>query len=595
MIIFYQLNYFFLPLAYIFSLFKFQIVYFELKLPKEKILNSTFLSKKVKSFTQLNYLLPHSSYKIFCDYPYYLTRPTVNHIYNKYKKIIKKINLGSEKEVKAIFFQKLLANEKLVQLVYFTRFLKKKKVSFVLFAYFTFLEIIVLKSNNINLYKTIFQIIGNVFKVLDFIIKKFKNFYLNTSIKNKYDFVSNQIIDKNFKPEVIFYPHHTTDYGRIYKKTMFYSKNKDSKFFKENILHIELVNNEKFRDFYIFKKLNFFFHGKTNLRNIFPICFSLPSLFFLYEWIFVLKFIATYRKILSDFDNNFFKNVKYCLIGNDITFDNLISLILKKKNIVTIGFQSRWISSKWKIYSNILDTLLVLDEYSKKNFEKQKYCIVSNYIVSGPLIDNLKKISHSKINNTNNIICYDWPPGTYSYQSLNLNTDSSQIFYEDILSLSERYNNYNFIIKSKEIIEGFDYEKKLKDRIVNRSNVYIFNDNKSNINFKNLYSNCNIIITKPSSTIDHGLLNNKVVLVHDYAKNFNILLRKYENFNNQVYFSNSHKELHEKFDFILENNVIKRDKFNINKKYYFNDNKVFNLEFFLNNLGKKNDKMHYSK
>jgi hypothetical protein len=286
-----------------------------------------------------------------------------------------------------------------------------------------------------------------------------------------------------------------------------------------------------------------------------------------------------------DFENDSFKKVKYCLIGNDITFDNLIAFILKKKNIISVGFQSRWIASKWKIYTNIINTLLIMDNYSKNNFKKNKFCLVKKYIVSGYVLKNFKKTITKKnkfINN--NIICFDWSIGTDSYQNLNTNIYNLINFYDDILRLSNVYEDFNFIIKSKEKLKSYKNLEEIISKIKKKNNVYLYNLSEGINNFQKLYDNCNIIITKPSSTIDEGIFYGKKVLVHDYGISFDILIEKYENFNNQALFAHSYDDLKENLNIIITKNINNYHIRKFDKNYYFNDNSNFSFKNFLGKL-----------
>ena len=158
----------------------------------------------------------------------------------------------------------------------------------------------------------------------------------------------------------MFYPHHTTQYGEqsIYKKEFFYSKNKKSIFNKYNILHVEHETNDKFVKFYKKNKLQFFIHPKTSFKSLFPLIFDLNFFFNFNQWKFVNILNASFRSYKKEFETKLFKEIKICLIGNDYSFDNLTSFILKKRKIKTIGLQNNFVHSKWKVYSNILDIFL---------------------------------------------------------------------------------------------------------------------------------------------------------------------------------------------------------------------------------------------
>lgn len=57
------------------------------------------------------------------------------------------------------------------------------------------------------------------------------------------------------------------------------------------------------------------------------------------QWFFCIKLISSYRKLNKELNQNIFKEVKICLIANDITFDNLYSFLLKKEELKQLQYK----------------------------------------------------------------------------------------------------------------------------------------------------------------------------------------------------------------------------------------------------------------
>jgi UDP-N-acetylglucosamine 2-epimerase len=226
-----------------------------------------------------------------------------------------------------------------------------------------------------------------------------------------------------------------------------------------------------------------------------------------------------------------------------------------------------------------------MDNYSKNNFKKNKFCLVKKYIVSGYVLKNFKKTIAKKNKFINsNIICFDWSIGTDLYQNLNTNIYNLINFYDDILRLSNVYEDFNFIIKSKEKLKSYKNLEEIIRKIKKKKNIYLYNLSDGMNNFQKLYDNCNIIITKPSSTIDEGIFYGKKVLVHDYGTSFDILIEKYENFNNQALFAHSYDDLKENLNLIITKNINNYHIRKFDKNYYFNNNNNFSFKNFLEQL-----------
>ena len=288
--------------------------------------------------------------------------------------------------------------------------------------------------------------------------------------------------------------------------------------------------------------------------------------------------MASIRKIKEDFKNKIFKYTKFCLIADDFNFDNLVSLILKKK-IKTIGIQNRLIYCKWKLYTNILDTLYVMDNYSKKNFKKNKNNLIKNYKISGNLFIG-KKISKNKVVKKNSafknyIVCFDYSVNNYNDQMFDVSFKNQKNFFEDFYQLSILYPKEKFIIKSKYQLNSDNLFSDILKKIKYKKNIELFNNKSKKYNQDNLIINSKVVITKPSSIIDISLYFDKKVIVHDYESNFKILIKDFINYGNYDIFANSFNELNLK----LKRSIMYTRNYNkINSENYYFFKKNINYD-----------------
>ena len=554
MVIFYKLNFFFTIFAYILSILKIKIIYFNCSTLENKLFKKLVLEKKINHFSNINLDIKMSSHNFYIDETFKIIEKSSNSVDLNFGKNLSNIMGANKKEIKSIIFNKLNVDYNLFELIHLIKYLKKKKKFFILFGFFNLNELIILNANNYKYYNLFLQILGTIFKILFNLIR------LSPLINKKY-FKENKQINKYKKKElrrsfeVIFYPHKTTVYGSgIYSKEFFYLKKNNSIFNKYNILHVEFQKEVEFENFYTQKKLNYYFHTRNTLKNIFPLKFSRNLVHSPLQWIFVSILLASFRRLNNEFNKDIFSKTKFCLVANDYNYDNLTSFILKKKNIKILGVQNRFIYCNWKLYSNIFDTLYVMDKFSEKNFRKNKHNIIKNYKVIGNIFLN-KKLPNNKIFKKKPILCFDYSVKNLNEQMYDVSFKNQLSFYEDILNLSIKYPNEQFIIKSKfKDFRNFPEFKKFKKKLKKHKNIsfYSFFNNYS---LESILKNSKIIITKPSSVIDLTLYFKKKVIVHDYEPNFKSLIKNFINYGNKNIFANSFDELQFKFCKAIKNEI----------------------------------------
>jgi hypothetical protein len=521
-----------------------------------------------------------SSYKFFCDYPEEIVKNSLKAITKNFGKDLKQNINSTEKELRIILFDKLMIDSKLLQLIKFFNFYKKKFKFVFIIGFFSTKQLILLETNNLKIYNNFYQVLVSSFEIFKFFIKAILNFFFYL-YKNNND-------NNNFKPNkifnVIFYPHQTTEYADIYSKNFFYSEDLKSNYYKQKILHVELEKREQYINFYKKKKLHYYFHEKNSFKNLFPfsnIKFSIKNI---RQWFFCLLILASYRKLVVELNKKIFKDVKICLIANDLTFDNLLGYILKKKRIHTIAIQNRFVASKWKIYTNILNTLCVMDTYSKKNFSQNKNILVKDLPVVGNLLIN-KNYLKKNIKIKNKIVCFDYIVTTIEDQMFDVCFKNINNFYQDIINLAKSFQDEEFLIKSKYNIKKIPYLSHILLQLKKIRNIEILSENNKNISVNELIYNSKLVITKPSSTIDISLKFKKKIIIHDYELNFKSLLRGYVKFPKNAYYVSSFKDLKKTLKYIL---LKKYNSHAENNKFYFNNiNPKNNLSSILNSLEKK--------
>ena len=384
--------------------------------------------------------------------------------------------------------------------------------------------------------------------------------------------------------------------GKI--KDQFYLKNKASKFYKRNIAHIEWYNSDltnQSNEYYVKNNIPFFFWDSFSYKKqsilavIRFFIFKLKIIQKLYKYSILIEVLTSTYQIYNSKEKikNNFSKLKYVLVGYDLLFHNEISLAFKHLKIETISIQDRILIPSWS-HIMCFDYYFTLGPESKKILMKR----MNN------TVKYLKKIQILKINfplkkkkyiNKNKIKCL-----IIDYHSLDEkkwyengriihNWKSNFDFYYTILSLSNKYKNIFFYIKSKNYswLKNSNFKNLVKN-LKKQKNIKILNNKKKwtpdrSINFTDF------AIAKYSSLSDQMLYLNKPVIVHNYEKFPGLIF----NFSNKLLVKNS-TELENKINAIMRNynNYNKSLKMVRKNLFYFKikNNSLINL---LTSLDKK--------
>ena len=135
MVIFYKLNFFFTIFAYILSILKIKIIYFNCSTLENKLFKKLVLEKKINHFSNINLDIKMSSHNFYIDETYKIIEKSSNSVDLNFGKNLSNIMGANKKEIKSIIFNKLNVDYNLFELIHLIKYLKKKKnfLSFLVF------------------------------------------------------------------------------------------------------------------------------------------------------------------------------------------------------------------------------------------------------------------------------------------------------------------------------------------------------------------------------------------------------------------------------------------------------------------------------
>ena len=331
--------------------------------------------------------------------------------------------------------------------------------------------------------------------------------------------------ENDFK--TVYFPHDLLTSG-LYKKNFFYFENRNHLFNPNNILHIEWNNSyltNKNKNYYREKKISFrvwnHFHTIKALKNATIFAYKNKLQFiniFLWDYhIFKIICFSLFKLEKSELFLDDFSKLKFLLSGHSDLFPPEILISARKRKIVTISIEDRIVLSEWS--SRLMfDFYLAAGETSKKNLLFKQYDNECK-IVNGLLFKSVN-IQKKFITDKNSFDCLvtdyhsevDWyynGIGTVNNQRLN------KEFYEMIFKLALRFNNINFLIKSKsyEWLNQKFYHQ-IVQRFFEKKNIMILNDQKKWTPEFALH-NCDFLFGLHTSLIDEAFAAGKPVIIFD--------------------------------------------------------------------------------
>jgi len=386
-------------------------------------------------------------------------------------------------------------------------------------------------------------------------LKKKKNFLNQKKTHNteKNDF-------KKFKN--IFLPHEGIFYGSFYKKDHFYSKKINSNLTPEKILHFSTSNesllNEKTIEFYNKNKiinLDLNLLGKVSFKEIVITALSFVSkyyffsnnsfqsiFFFLHLWLLIKKSLNQLSSI---------PNAENIFFGYDQVSSRELGLACRIKRIKTIAVQERNISTWQGLLFLILDHYYVANKDVEKYINDNQIGTIKNVKSIGPLRSDL--INEVNINQSvkieKNVMVLDINSSKNFYDNgiqFHSNWKHNYIFLSDILKLSKKNPDINFIIKGKnyDFMEIEYFDDLIKD-IKQSTNLNLYKDLENSA--YNLLKKTALTISAPTSMIDEILFKNRSIIIHEIVAGYPSTLFNYgSNLKNII--TKNYQELENKFN-----------------------------------------------
>ena len=377
---------------------------------------------------------------------------------------------------------------------------------------------------NLDLIKIIISL--SIKAIFIFIEKfKFKNF-----LNSKALISGNSLNNLGHNINVAFFPHKGM-YTQNLLKDYFYSDNKKSIFYKNNILHIEwnpidIKKNTKL--FYFKNNIPLIFWSRFNKKKE-AIIETFLFLFKVISVILILKerglfkyfFLSAFQIIHAKKKLLMLKNLKYLLVGYDNLFPPEISVASKLISIKTIALQERVIVPNW-VHKMIFDYYFVFGQKSLKTLKKRMNKTITNLICINQqkiLSYKFEKYKPRKSNFDYKCLVIDMnslPKKNWFDNGRSLNNwRSNKKFYEEIIYLANKYKNILFMIKSKNYlwIKNPEFKNILKN--MNKiKNLKILSDQKLWTPVKSVIET-DFAIARYSSLADEFFNLNKPIILYD--------------------------------------------------------------------------------
>ena len=313
-------------------------------------------------------------------------------------------------------------------------------------------------------------------------------------------------------------------------KDYFYLEKSNSDFNKKNIAHIEWSNsdlNKQSKKFYLKNDIPLFFWNSFKKESVVTVSkffiFKLSLIFKLYRFSILLETLSSAYQINNSkqiLTNNFPK-LKYILVGYDLLFPVEISVACRHLGIETVSIQERLLHPSWSP-TLCFDHYFTLGPASDKMLKKRMGKTLKNLnkreiLKTGTFIPRKNKQYNSKIK----CLVVDYSSVDEKKWYLNGrdvvgNWKTNYNFYYKVLSLSKKFPNILFLIKSKNYLWLKNtYFKNLIKILNKKKNIKILKDKKKwTPDYCIEYTD--FAISRYSSLSDQMFYLNKPILVLNY-------------------------------------------------------------------------------
>ena len=401
--------------------------------------------------------------------------------------------------------------------------------------------------------------------------------------------VINNVIDTS-PFEVLFFPHQSIFYGNLCIKDYFYNKDKGSIFHPSNILHVEFGNidlDEEKSKYYHDNEITTVLFPKPNISQYYKnFRYVINSIGFVNSLSLLRKNVLLFFVLLLNSVifltkrkavNSSFPNAKIVLVGYEILFSQIVSLVFESLSVKTVATQERFTASA--IYENwpfIIDTYFASSDFACKKIEQSANKFVNQCIPIGQVrTDLIEKFKKSELVLDNLIVVFDYHSEKNRYENMKNpvnNWSANKAFYEDMCKLAKKFSDIDIVIRGKNTDwTKISFFKDTLDKIKSIPNLSISTDYSSpNIQYR-LASKAKLIIAKHTSIGDELIASGKPVIFHDFSPNISKGFYEEFNYNKADIFVHSYEALEAKVENI------------INENYFLSNAKFLELQKILNN------------
>ena len=439
----------------------------------------------------------------------------------------------------------------------------------------------------------------HMFKKIFISLIKYIGEKLNFSVKKDiYRNVKNSFLSK---AKILYFPHKSIFYGKLFIKNYYYNNEKSSPFHRSNIVHIEYDNyriqDKKILNYYSKSKIKNITLARLNINTLTKPFFKF--VFFLFKKDFFL-FISNYTKVYEIFkiylkfchfksELRIFEKAKIALIGYDILFPKELSLALDCRNIKTISNSDRLSSTIDNASSVLADIHFVPSDFFTKIIKNKEYSLVTkcysvgsirnSFFYEKNIINEIRSLK-KKYRKIILVLGYDTKPKS-SKIKLFTDIENNNLFYENITKLASLFKDCLFILRSKnpEWIKNPLHGTIIK-KIKKQKNIII--DAKEELyRTYSLGKHSDLLIARATSFVDDMLSIKKNVIIYDEFTNHSNYNKIAYNYLKLPIFCDSFKSLKKKFSYLIKKNM------------YFNSNQYRNRVSLLYDL--KNENKNKSK
>jgi hypothetical protein len=380
----------------------------------------------------------------------------------------------------------------------------------------------------------------------------------------------------DYEHEVLFFPHKTISYGRLFLKDQFYTDSHESPFHPSKILHVELEPppekwiTPNLCDVYENYQISYCLLPKVPKKERIRIGTQVAATIYKHWRLKALRpgsflLVSAIFLCCLDFESyriglRKFTGARLALLGYEMLFPKALSMALESRGVTTLATQERFFTSTFfKNFGFIVDTFLVASDFvcNKLVESDEKWirrCIRLGLIRSDLLVEPTSKQTlmrnHKFPTGKTVIVAFDYnsvADESFNRRIMIYNWKANQGFYEDLLRLAREVPEVHIIIRGKDDVwQYLPYFSDILKKIEEQANIDINNDYENFAVQYKIAAAADVVIAKPSSIADECLAAGKPVIYYDFLPNSRHVFSKIFEYQGIPIFANSYDALVDK-------------------------------------------------